>query len=397
MLLSELPVSILDNIINNINDTDSYANLRLSCKSCFYLMRVIKRYYNNKNLKEQFTFIDSNVEGYYIKWFITGNIQIMCYYQNSKKENEYIEHYPSGNIKRFSHYKNNLLHGIEKQYENIENQMWKMSEYNKNKKINNEYIYNKKGLLLYKKIYSDNGYQMIYYDNKNRIISGHFMNNRLHGKLIISIMNPYNLSYKSFDKIIKTYNYSQLQKITKYKNKNLLEKFTIKNGYKHDWGFKWYDNHKLKELSLYDKNDVITKLWNKTSSYTEYIDIKNNKINGNYKFFSNIFTKIYPFKDNLLDGYVIDSFNDINLNYKIKFKKNKFDHVIIKNNGDVSYNVFLDINYFSFTKLENNKKIYTYKLISNIVVIIFYDENGTIINSYSETINNMNTINISHV
>ena len=46
MNIINLPVSILDNIINNINDTDSYANLRLSCKSCFYLMRVIKRRYH---------------------------------------------------------------------------------------------------------------------------------------------------------------------------------------------------------------------------------------------------------------------------------------------------------------------------------------------------------------
>ena len=56
LLLSELPITVLDNIINNISDTYTYGNLRLSCKSLFYLMNVVKRYYNNNNLKEQFTF-----------------------------------------------------------------------------------------------------------------------------------------------------------------------------------------------------------------------------------------------------------------------------------------------------------------------------------------------------
>ena len=56
--------------ISNIKDSDSYANLRISCKSFYYLMTEVKRYYNNKNVKELFIFSDLMLNGFHIKWYI---------------------------------------------------------------------------------------------------------------------------------------------------------------------------------------------------------------------------------------------------------------------------------------------------------------------------------------
>ena len=46
MNIIELPISIIDNIVSYINDTDSIYNLRLSCKSLYFILYPSKYLFN---------------------------------------------------------------------------------------------------------------------------------------------------------------------------------------------------------------------------------------------------------------------------------------------------------------------------------------------------------------
>ena len=63
MNIINLPITILDNIFGNINDTESYSSIRISCKSFYFLLKEVKRYYNNKALKELFVYSDGALNG----------------------------------------------------------------------------------------------------------------------------------------------------------------------------------------------------------------------------------------------------------------------------------------------------------------------------------------------
>ena len=116
MNLIELPISVLDTIISNIKDSESYSSLRISCKSLYYLMSEVKRYYNNKNVKELFIFTDTMLNGFHIKWYINTKLSSMVLYEKSQKQGNQTYYYPSGNIKCIQEWKNGELYGFERQY-----------------------------------------------------------------------------------------------------------------------------------------------------------------------------------------------------------------------------------------------------------------------------------------
>ena len=45
MNITELPISILDNIFSNINDTFTFSNTRLTCKSFYFLLKESIRFF----------------------------------------------------------------------------------------------------------------------------------------------------------------------------------------------------------------------------------------------------------------------------------------------------------------------------------------------------------------
>jgi len=383
MNIIDLPITIIDNIIGNINDTETYANIRLTCKSFYYLIKEIKRYYNNKVLKELFIFRNGLLNGYHIRWYINSKILSMGFYINSKKEKEYLEYYSSGNIKLVQNYVNDMLHGEEKYYSNYDQLLLRKCEYEKNKKINTELIYNIYGEIMYEKTYLNNNIVNIKYYNNHKIITGTFINNILHGRLIIEYFYSNNVII-NYNKIIKQFNCGELISISKYKFNNLIEKFYIKNGKKNEWNIKWDDDNNIKLLCYYKDNKYNGKLkmWN--SNRTESIEFIDNIPNGLYKSQSEFVSRVIPFKNNIMDGYVCEKINTINLKYLIKFNEGIFDHIIKKSTSSYIIEIFLDKDYFSYTKYSNNgNKILSYKLIQNYINFTIYDSKQEKIYDYS--------------
>jgi len=375
MNLIELPITILDNIFLFINDTDSYANIRLSCKSIHFVLKEVKRYYNNKSLKELFVFSDGELDGYHVKWYINRCLESIVFYVNSKKNEEQTYYYPSGNIKLSQHFKNGKLNGLEKQYSNFENILVRHCEYKDNTKINDEIIYSKNGSILYTKTHINKHiYKLKYVDNLKEI-EATFINEVLHGPQIITY-----LKNSIYNKIIKKYVYGHLISISKYKQNNLVEKFFLKDGKKNDWAFKWHSNNKLKSLCYFNNNNYekSLKIWNDNYSFIETIHFSNNLPHGLYKSKSKFIKKTVPFINGIIDGYVIEQIKCINLLYYIKFKNNEFDKVIKKQNNISCEEIFLDIDYFSYTKYKYGKKQYSFKLINDYINFVIYNNDNPV-------------------
>jgi len=373
MNIIDLPITILDNIIGNINDTETYSNIRLTCTSFYYLLREIKRYYKNKALKELFIFKNGILHGYHIKWYVNLRIMSMAFYINSKKENEYTEYYSSGNLKLVKNYYNGLLHGEEKEYSNYEQALLRKCEYDHNIKINTEHIYNKYGEIVFEKKYLSDSIVTIKYYTKLKHITGTFINGILHGKHITEYFYENNVIL-NYNKIIKTYDYGELTSVTKYKFNHLIEKINIKNGKKNDWAFKWDDNHHLKSLCYYKDNKYNgkLKLWNKNS--VESLDLIQNIPSGFYKSKSQFINKTIPYSNNTINGYVLESIHTINIKYLIKFKHGFFDHIVKKSTSNYHIEIFLDNDYFSYTKYNSNhQKCYDLKLIQNYITFSAYN------------------------
>jgi antitoxin component YwqK of YwqJK toxin-antitoxin module len=387
MNLIKLPITILDNIFLFINDTDSYANIRISCKSIYFVLKDVKRYYNNKSLKELFVFSDGELGGYHVKWYINRCLESIVFYVNSKKNNEQTYYYSSGNIKLIQHFKYGKLNGLEKQYSNYENMLVRQCEYKDNVKVNDELTYNKDGTLLYIKTHINKNIYKLKYRDEWKEIEATFVNEILHGKQIITYKNN-ELEYFKNNKIIKTFNYGQLTAISKYENNNLIEKFYIKNGKKDGWDFKWHSNNKLKSLCYFNSNNYekSLKIWNNNYNFIETIQFSNNLPHGLYKSKSKFIKKTIPYVNGIIDGYITEKIKCINLLYYIKFKNNEFDRVIKKQNDISCEEIFLDIDYFSYTKYKYGKKQYSFKLIKDYINFVKYDNDKQVF-TFSKILN----------
>lgn len=386
MNIIELPIIILDTIFSNIKDNRNYKNIRITCKSFYYLMAEVKRFYNNKNIKELVVFDDGQLNGYHIRWYINSNLLSMVYYINSKKENEQTYYYPSGHIRLVQYYKNGMLNGIEKHYTNYNKKLIKFCEYKDNIKINDE-VYYKNEKLMYTKTYITNNSYILEYYSDYKIISATFIHNILQGKHITTFLNPNNLQNYSYDKRIKDYDCGVLKGVSLYLKNNLIEKFQIKNGKKHDWAFKWHPNNKLKSLCYFNENEYTKtlKLW--SCHVVEMIEFSNNIPHGLYKSNSKYLTKHIPYINGIIDGYIVEKINCINLYYTIKFKHNCFDKIIKKETPTHKCEIFLDIDYFSYTNYINNKKRYSFKLITDYLNFVVYDNNEIPIFVISKIVN----------
>jgi antitoxin component YwqK of YwqJK toxin-antitoxin module len=390
MNIIELPISILDNIISNINDTDTYANLRISCKSFYYLVREVKRYYNNKAIKELFMFGDSFIlNGYHIKWFINTQVSSMVLYNDSNKMGDHTYYYPSGNIKCIQEWKNGKLNGFERYYNNATNILVKFIEYKDNVRVNEEIIYNKHGTNVFRKLHlNDHIYKMTFNYNEYKIIEGTFVNNKLHGTLIVTYLNPNNLLYIKYNKYIYNYDNGVLKSVNTYFDNNLLEKFNVIQGKKDGWAFKWYKTHKLKFLTYFKQNkyDKPIKLWQELGNFNETIQLIDNIPNGNYVSSTKYITKTIPYVNGEIHGNVTEKIQCINLSYNIAFLKNQFSHTVKKTNDIFREDIYLDIDYFSYTKYRFNKKIYSFRLITNYMELNIFNNHEICIYTYSKII-----------
>lgn len=376
MNIIHLPISVLDNIVNQICETKGYASIRISCKSFYFLLPEVKRYYINKRIREVFVFTNHILNGYHITWYVNKNVSKMVMYLNSKKNNQEVSYFPTGNIERISIYQNGKLNGIEKIYSNYEKKLIRYTEYKNDKKINEELIYNNKGFIMYKIIHiDDNVYTIYYYDSNYRVIIGNFVNGILQGKHTSKLVNPDNINYYKFDKKVNKYNYGHLDSMSLYHKDTLIENFTIKNGKKHGWAYNWYSNHKLKAMAFFNQNkyEKKYKIWNKNFDTVETFNFKNDKLNGLYKSSSIYTEKTIPYVDNLIHGYVEEKIKSCLYNSKIKFKNNNFAGIIKIEKDFTKVEIYLDFDYFIYTKYAYNKKKFTLKIINNMVSLMFYD------------------------
>jgi antitoxin component YwqK of YwqJK toxin-antitoxin module len=354
------------------------------------LVREVKRYYNNKAIKELFMFGDSFIlNGYHIKWFINTQVSSMVLYNDSNKMGDHTYYYPSGNIKCIQEWKNGKLNGFERYYNNATNILVKFIEYKDNVRVNEEIIYNKHGQNVFRKLHlNDHIYKMTLNYSEYKIIEGTFVNNKLHGTLIVTYLNPNNLLYIKYNKYIYTYDNGVLKSVNTYFDNNLLEKFYIKNGKKEGWAFKWHKNHTLKFLAYFNQNkyEKSIKLWQEGLCFNETIKFIDNKPNGNYKSKTKWVTKTIPYVNGFIHGIVVENIECINLTYNIAFLKNQFAHTVKKNNDIFREDIYLDIDYFSYTKYRFNKKLYSFRLMTNYMELTIYDKHEVCIYTYSKVI-----------
>jgi len=139
-------------------------------------------------------------------------------------------------------------------------------------------------------------------------------------------------------------------------------------------------NNKLKSLCYFNNNNYekSLKIWNDNYSFIETIHFSNNLPHGLYKSKSKFIKKTVPFINGIIDGYVIEQIKCINLLYYIKFKNNEFDKVIKKQNNISCEEIFLDIDYFSYTKYKYGKKQYSFKLINDYINFVIYNNDNPV-------------------
>ena len=352
-------------------------------------MSEVKRYYNNKNVKELFIFTDTMLNGFHIKWYINTKLSSMVLYENSQKQGNQTYYYPSGNIKCIQEWNDGNLNGFERYYNNATNTLVKFTEYKDNVKVNEEIIYNKYGKIIFKIDHlNDHIYKMTFNHNEYKIIEGTFVNDKLNGNLIVTYLNPNNLLYIKFNKYVYNYDNGVLKSISKYYKNNLLEKFNVIQGKKDGWAFKWNNNHTLKFLAYFNQNkyEKSVKLWQEGNHMTETIKFIDNKPNGNYKSQTKWVTKTIPYVNGEIHGIVSEKIQCINLTYNIAFLKNQFSHTVKKTNDIFREEIYLDIDYFNYTKYRFDKKLYSFRLLTNYMELNIFDKHEVCIYAYSKVI-----------
>ena len=362
------PILILDNIFSNINNTLDHANLRLTCKSFYYIINNIKRYYQNKNIKELFFITNNMVNGYYVKWYENNIIQQMSFYINNKKTDSNKKYFNNGFLKQDSLYEDNLKNGIEINY-NYHGGLYSIIYYKYNNKIS-ERIYNTDGQLEFiKKYYNNYYYTLTKYKNNNIFIEGEFIHNKLHNKLILYFIDK---------KIVYKYNYGVL--LSKYVfdiRDNLIEKHNYKNNFNNSICYEWYTNNNLKSIKYYNNNNL-TKIysWSINHYSRKIININNNRLHGTYKIIGDCIDFIIPYKHNKINGYVILDYKMLEQKILIKFKNNIFANIykkIYKNYGK-RVEIIISNDYLSYIKYyTNGSKNYILKKKNNIYNFKYYN------------------------
>jgi len=63
------------------------------------MAKVIKTYYDNGQLEEEYFENDGKIEGEYKKYFENGQLRIICNFVNGKKEGEFKSYHENGRVK----------------------------------------------------------------------------------------------------------------------------------------------------------------------------------------------------------------------------------------------------------------------------------------------------------
>ena len=380
----DLPISVIDNILKYLTDTDSYSNLRISCKSFYNILETLKRY-NNNILVELIGYKYGALNGLHIQWYDTQIIKSITKYKHNKKTDKQMLYYENGDIKKDTKYVSNLKHGKEISYY-INNTIQKKTTYSFNRKDKEEYIYNRNGDLVMKKLFdsilTDKDFTLCYYKDKLLIAKSFFKNDILDGITTRYIDN--NIIEEEYDN-------GELIKIKTYKNNVLIDKKYIEDGLLNGYYYQWHDNKQLKCICYYNKGrvDKIYKKWSHDKKYTETLTLNKCKLDGLFKINTTYYYKIIPYKNNMIHGNYIESMKYSKITYILKFNYGIFGNSFKKKICDkLDTKVIIRENFFVYNKYISNRLSYQIKIIDNKLTLSYYNMLESIVTSYCINLNN---------
>tara|TARA_B100000963_G_scaffold296915_1_gene268180 strand:- start:1039 stop:2202 length:1164 start_codon:yes stop_codon:yes gene_type:complete len=323
MNLTELPNKILNKIINNIDTTEDYNNLRSTCKIFHDLMSINKRFVNGKSI-EIYTFLQDNIFNQNVIWYENGPIKkINNYNMNGLRHNYQKEYYENKKLKSKNNYVNGMKHGLHKKFF-FNGTLSEICNYKNNKKVGNEIINNIDGHTKFIKQHSNGIVVVKHYLRKNLKVQFQLKDNLLFGNCNIyeknlPIKKCYYVDGLLFGKMCVYNEYGLFEEINYFANE--------KNG-------AYIRYNTFGEINIfanfkYDKLDGLAKLFNYNGINTHMIEFKNGKLHG--KYVTNVITKeVFYFKENKLHGYYTEYFKNNNKKFSIKFQNNEFSNIYKK-------------------------------------------------------------------
>jgi antitoxin component YwqK of YwqJK toxin-antitoxin module len=371
MELIHLPKRILKLVIDNIDTTEDYNNLRLTCKFFHDLLSINKRFVNGKSV-EIYTFLQQNIFNQHVIWYENGPIKKNNYYNIEGLKHAYQkEYYENKNIKSKVHYVNGTKTGMHKEF--FINGILKSICYYKNgKKVGNEILNNLDGNIRFLKYHKNDTISIKHYLRGKKKTQFQLKNNLLFGichiyeKNLVS-KSCYYIDGLLFGKMQLHNEFGLCEEINYYANE--------KNGpyikYNHFGEIIVYANFK------YDKLNGMAKMFNYNGINTHMIEFKNGNLHGKYVT-NQINKEVFNFKDNKLHGYYYQYYKNSKKHTAIKFHNNKFANIYKKFNKDGSLNIEIlfsengykikkhikDSIYLTFFKFD---KEYYYKIGSDLV------------------------------
>ncbi len=360
MNLTELPNKILTKIINNIDTTEDYNNLRSTCKIFHDLMSINKKFVNGKSI-EIYTFLENNIFNQNVIWYENGPIKkINNYNMQGLKDNYQKEYYENKKLKLKTRYKNGKKNGFHKKFF-YNGTLNTICNYQNNKKIGNEIINNIDGNVKFIKHHKDDIVSVKHYLRNNLKVKFQLKNNLLFGNCNIfeknlPIKKCYYVDGLLFGKTSIYNEYGLKEEINYFANE--------KNGayikYNTFGEIQIYANFK------YNKLDGLAKMFNYNGINTHMIEFKDGKLHG--KYVNNFINKeVYNFKENKLHGYFTEYFKNNNKKFLIKFQNNQFSNIYKKfsKEGLLIFEILFTNEGYKIKKHIKNDKYLTFYKINN--------------------------------
>lgn len=328
----DLPISVCENIVNLINDTHSYKNLRISCSFFYFIMDRLKIFYKDtNNLHKIMSFKHGTIHGEYISFYKNYTIFKRYQYNYGLKEGSCKIYYPSGHIKEYIDYKYGIKNGYNIKYFETGG-IKHISLVKNNTKYNNELDNNSDGSLNY----------IIKYHNNDKHTLTKFFKNGI--KLIAELRNK--ILDGNIYLIDKKNNISQLSQFfngeihgtyKKFSNGNIQALINYSFGKRQGLAYFW-NNNCIEKMCNYKYNllDGVLKYWGtelqlEATYSSDYLN--------HCKYFINNRKICIDYLNNEPHGYYKEYHYDNILKYRIKFKYSKFDKIYKKYyfTGDIQY------------------------------------------------------------
>lgn len=355
--LIDLPIYVCEHIISFVDDTNSYKNLRISCKFFYQLMHTLKTFYSqSKNLHKIIHFKSGSTHGQYISFYDNRKIFKNFNYYFGSKQGKCNIYYRSGKIKHSTNYKYGSKNGLDISYF-LNGGVSTITNYKGNCKYKSEISNNIDGSLNYIiKYETPHKYQLTKYLTKNKLLAT-FDNYNITGELVMVCKNNTILQTSNFS---RSYLHGALKT---FSNGNIETLINYVNGRRNGLAYFW-NNQNIQKMCNYKENMLhgILKYWSDDLLIEALY--KNNKLQCGSYTSKNSTIKI-DFDDEKPHGYYIEYQYDDIVRSRIKFSYGNFDKIYKKYyyTGNIHYEYFYNNeNELMITNYDINGRI-KYKLI----------------------------------